>query len=189
MSNEELSRTRIDGAEVVVVRGDITVEEVDAVVNAANEQLRHGGGVAAAIAEAGGPSIQEESDAWVEEHGRLGPGRAAVTGAGDMPARWVLHVAGPVYDESSDDDERLLRSAVRAALDAAAGEGARSLAVPAISAGTYGYPRDEATAAIADEVVTWLREHGRLDEVRLVGFDEGTTNDFEVGVEAARSAD
>jgi O-acetyl-ADP-ribose deacetylase len=186
MSNEELSRVDIDGAEIVVVRGDITAEAVDAVVNAANERLQHGGGVAAAIAKAGGTSIQEQSDAWVEQHGRLGPGTAAVTGAGEMPARWVIHVAGPVYDEGSDDNERLLRTAIRAALDAAAGEGARSVALPAISAGTYGYPHDEATSAIADEVANWVRGHGDLDEVRLVGFDEGTTAGFEAGVQAVQ---
>ncbi len=179
-------RMEVGGTRVVVVEGDITAQDVEAVVNAANERLQHGGGVAAAIVDAGGRSIQEESDAWVEEHGPLEPGRAAVTGAGEMPARWVVHVAGPVYDDGSEENEDRLRTAVRAALDAARSEGAGSVALPAISAGTYGYPRAEATAVIADEVVSWCRQHGEaLGEVRLVGFDGPTADDFRDGLDRA----
>lgn len=178
MPNEQVHGIRLDGARIEVVRGDITAEEVDAVTNAANDRLQHGGGVAAAIARAGGGIIQEESDAWVEEHGRLRDGEAAVTTAGQMPARWVIHVAGPVYDGSADDNEERLRAAVAAALDAAHQLGADSIAFPAVSAGTYGYPRDEATRAIVHEVARWLDEDGGVQLVRLVGLDEGTAEDF-----------
>lgn len=176
----------VAGTTVRALTGDLTRQEVDAVVNAANDRLQHGGGVAAAISDAGGPTIQEESDAYIEENGRLAPDDAAVTSGGDLPASWVVHVAGPVYEEGSDENEPHLRAAVAAALDAAAGIGARSIAFPAISAGVYGYPRDEATAIVADEVCQWLRQHeGTLDEVRLVGLDDGTTDDFGTGVERA----
>lgn len=159
------------GAQVLVVSGDITTEDVDAVVNAANERLAHGGGVAAAIARAGAPQVARESRAWVAEHGLVGPGQAAVTGAGDMPARHVIHVVGPVHREGQDN-ERLLRGAVSAALHAAAEEGDRSVALPAISAGIFGFSLEEATHTIADAVVVWLRLHpGVLEEVHLVGFD------------------
>jgi putative ATPase len=157
---------------------------VDAVVNAANEYLEHGGGLAGAIVAAGGWEIQEESDRWVAEHGPLSPGVAAVTGAGGMPARLVVHVAGPRY-RPGQDNEGLLRSAVRAALDAAAARGCRTLAMPAISAGIFGYPLAEAARVIADESAAWARAHpGALDEIRLVGFDDRATDAFAAGLAA-----
>jgi O-acetyl-ADP-ribose deacetylase len=158
--------------------GDITAEEVDAVVNAANEHLQHGGGVALAIARAGGPVLQEASDRWVAEHGPLRPGVAAVTPAGAMPAEVVVHVAGPRYREGQDN-AGLLGAAVVAALDAAAAEGCRTVALPAISAGIFGYPLAEATRVIVSAARDWVAEHpDALDEIRLVGFDEGTTAAF-----------
>lgn len=168
------------------LQGDITAQPVDVVVNAANSQLAHGGGVAAAIARAGGPSIQTESDAWVAEHGPVGPGQAAVTTAGDMPADHVVHVVGPRYQDGQDN-EGLLRQAVEAALDAAASSGARSVALPAISAGIFGYPRDEATRVIAEACRSWTAEHPDvLAEIRLVGFDGATTRDFEAALTSTR---
>lgn len=173
--------------QVTVVTGDLTRQEVDAVVNAANVHLQHGGGVAGALARAGGPSIQRESDAYVTEHGPLEEGEAAVTGGGDLPAGHVIHTAGPVFEAGSDRNEPRLRQAVRAALDAGAALGARSMAFPAISAGIYGYPPDQATAVVADEVVAFLTEHADhgLAEVRLVGFDDAAAALFAKGVEAA----
>lgn len=163
---------------VVAVTGDITAQDVDVVVNAADEQLQHGGGVALAIARAGGPAIQDESDRWVAEHGPLTPGVAAVTGAGAMPAAAVVHVAGPRYRDGQDN-AALLTTAVRAALDATADHGHRSMALPAISAGIFGYPRDEATRVIVAAITAWLDEHPRaLDEIRLVGYDDATTASF-----------
>ncbi len=180
-----MSERRVGEAVVRVVQGDLTAQDVDAIVNAANEHLAHGGGVAAAIVRAGGHSIQDESDRWVVAHGPLSRGEAAVTAAGRLPARHVVHTVGPRYRDGSDNAE-LLGEAVRAALDAAAGAGCRSVALPAISAGIFGYPRPEATAVIARTVVAWLSEHpGEIDEVRLVGFDSGTAGDFAAGLAAA----
>lgn len=170
---------------IEVITGDITTLEVDVVVNAANEYLSHGGGVAAAIARAGAPTVDRESDAWIAEHGQLSPGEAAHTGAGAMPARWVVHVAGPRYQEGQDN-EGPLRQAVRAALDRSRELGARSVALPAISAGIFGYPRPEATAVIASEVQTWLKGNPNgLERVVLMGYDDGTSADFRRGLEAA----
>ena len=165
--------------EITVVQGDITAREVDAIVNAANDRLQHGGGVAAAIARAGGPTIQEESDAWIAEHGPLSPGVAAVTSAGDMPARWVIHVAGPIHREGQDN-AGLLRTAVRTALDAARDAGARRVVLPAISAGVYGYPVHEATTVIAATVKAWRHLHpDALDEIWLVGFGKEAVHGFQ----------
>jgi O-acetyl-ADP-ribose deacetylase len=183
-ADSEFTRIAIGDRSLVVVQGDITQQQVGVVVNAANEQLAHGGGVAAALVKHGGPQIQEESDAWVRHHGPVGPGQAAVTTAGRLPADRIVHVVGPRYAEDQDN-EGLLRQATETALDAAAGAGARSVALPAISTGVFGYPRDAATRLIARTVRAWLERHsGPIVEVRLVGFDEGTAADFAAALEA-----
>jgi len=167
---------------IKAVSGDLTAQDVDALVNAANEHLAHGGGVAAAITRAGGPTIQIESDAWLHRHGPLSPGQAAITSAGRMAAQWVVHVAGPIHREGQDNPG-LLATAVCAALDTAVSVGARSVALPAISAGIYGYPIAEATAVIAQAVTNWCAEHpNTLDEVRLVGYGDDAVKGFESGL-------
>jgi O-acetyl-ADP-ribose deacetylase (regulator of RNase III) len=178
VTDDERERRQIGDGVLRVVRGDITSLSVDVVVNAANEHLAHGGGVAAALSRAGGPRVQQESDAWVREHGPLGPGAAAVTTAGDLPARSLVHVVGPRH-RPDQDNAGLLTAAVRAALDAADGDGATSVALPAISAGIFGYPPAEATRVIADACAVWLAEDQRtVGDVVLVGFDDATTGQF-----------
>ncbi len=170
------------GTTLMALCADLTRQEVDAIVNAANEWLAHGGGLAAAIVAAGGEEIQEESDRWVAAHGPLSPGVAAVTGAGRLPARFVIHVAGPRYREGQDN-EGLLRLAVRTALDAAATHGCRTVALPAISAGIFGYPLGEATAVTASASAAWARAHpGGLDEIRLIGFNAAAEEAFAAGL-------
>lgn len=183
MTDEDVqAEAEIGEATLRVVRADITALAVDAVVNAANEQLAHGGGVAAALARAGGAEVQRESDAWVAAHGPVRAGGAAVTTAGRMPARMVVHVVGPRYRDGQDN-EALLRQAVTAALDAAAGQGATSVALPAISAGIFGYPPPDATRAIADACAQWLAATpGTVRDVALVGFDAATAELFADGV-------
>ena len=167
---------------ITVVEGDITTQDVDVIVNAANAKLLHGGGVAAAISQAGGPIVDEESRAWVEANGPLGPGAAAVTSAGNMAASDVVHVVGPVYTPKGDNEKRL-RLAVTAALDTAQHLGASSVAMPAISAGIYGYPTHEATAVISDTVAAWLDTNpGVLTEVRLVAFGKDTAAGFRIAL-------
>jgi O-acetyl-ADP-ribose deacetylase (regulator of RNase III) len=167
---------------VTVTEGDLTAQDVDAIVNAANEHLAHGGGVAAAIVRAGGRVIQEESTAWVRKHGPVPEGTAVVTTGGALLARWVIHVVGPRH-RPAQDNEGLLRRAVEAALEAGAREGARSIAFPAISSGIFGYPTAEATAVIARTCSNWLGEHpGSFDEIRLVGFDRAVAAGFEAGL-------
>ena len=173
----------VAGTTISALRADLTRQKVDAVVNAANDYLAHGGGLAGAIVAAGGWEIQEESDRWVAEHGPLTPGVAAVTGSGRMLARFVIHVAGPRY-RVRQDNEGLLRAAVRAALDAAAAHECRTVAVPAISAGIFGYPLAEATRVIAAACAAWAGEHpGALEEIRLVGFDAAAADGFAAGLE------
>jgi O-acetyl-ADP-ribose deacetylase len=169
----------VGGTMLRVATGDITQEQVDAIVNAANVHLRHGGGVAAAIARAAGPVLQRESDEWVAAHGPLRDGEAAVTSGGALPCRVVVHVAGPVHDAARDDNADRLRAAVVAALEAAHEHDARSVAFPAISAGIYGYPLDEATRVLVDTVATWVGDHpGVYEQVRFIGFDERVAGAF-----------
>ena len=169
------------GTTIEAVQADLTTLVVDAIVNAANERLEHGGGVALAIARAGGPAVQSESDAWVREHGPVGSGEAAVTTAGEMPARLVIHVVGPRYREGQDN-EGMLRAAVEAALDAAEERGVESIALPAISAGVFGYPLERATAVIASTVNAWATTHDLPTRILLVGYDEKASSAFEAGL-------
>ena len=162
---------------IEVIQGDITKQNVDAIVNAANEHLVHGGGVAAAISRAGGPAIDTESLAWVEDHGPVQPGQAAITSAGDMAAHYVIHVVGPIY-RVDQDNAALLSRAVWAALDAAADLDVKSIAIPAISAGIFGYPPEEACRVIAQTARTWIDDGGQLDMIRLVAFDEAIADHF-----------
>ncbi len=179
-----IAHRSIGQAHVFVVQGDLTGQPVEAVVNAANETLAHGGGVAAAIVAVGGRVIQEESDHWVREHGPVTRGSAAVTTGGALQASHVVHVVGPRYREGQDN-EGMLRDATRAALEASAAIAARSVAFPAISAGIFRYPRAEATGVMAAAVVDWLAEHpGVIEEVRLVGYDAATAKDFALGLQA-----
>jgi O-acetyl-ADP-ribose deacetylase len=180
--SEPVAVSEVGGGRLAVVVGDLTAQAVDVVVNAANEHLAHGGGVAAALARAGGPEVQRESDAWVAAHGPVQPGGAAVTTAGAMPARWIVHVVGPRH-RRRQDNEGLLRQAVVAALDAARELGAAGVALPAISAGIFGYPPPEAGRIIAEAALGWLGgERGTVAEVRLVAFDRAAAAHFAAGL-------
>jgi len=183
-----LSQRRIATATLVAVGGDLTTMDTDVVVNAANERLAHGGGLAAALVRAGGERIQAESDAWVAANGPLAAGTAAVTGAGLLPAGHIVHVVGPRYMGSPDDPQRLA-AAVTAALGAAADLGAATVALPAISAGIFGYPVADACRVITTAAASWLGEHpGTLSEVRLVAFDAAVADAFAAAVESLPAA-
>jgi putative ATPase len=168
------THTRPDGRVLRVVRGDITEEDVDAIVNAANEQLAHGGGVAGAIVRAGGYEIQEESRQWVREHGDVPTGGAAITGAGSLKARHVIHAVGPVW--GMGNEETLLASAVMRALALADEHGLQSISLPAISTGIYGFPKPLGAQVILGAVQGYLDEHSgsSLTEVRLCNIDSAT---------------
>ena len=167
---------------VVVVQGDLTAACTDVIVNAANEYLRHGGGVAAALAAKGGEEFVADSERWMTEHGPLRSGQAAVTAGGGLQARWVVHVVGPRYNKGQDNPA-LLREAVRAALDASAEIGATTVAMPAISTGVFGYPLEAAAGVIAAECVRWIEAHpGSLSEIQLTGYDRRAADVFREGL-------
>lgn len=178
------SHRRADGRRIEVVQGDITEEAVDAIVNAANERLAHGGGVAGAIVRKGGREIQEESRRWVQEHGPVPTGGAAVTGAGKLQARWVIHAVGPVW--GSGNEEALLASAVKSALARADEQGARSISLPAISTGIFGFPKPLGVRVILRAVQEYLDQHpaSSIQQVRLCNIDRQTAELF---LEAVKS--
>ena len=149
---------------LIVVRGDITEQQVDAVVNAANTAMRGGGGVDGAIHRAGGPAVLEDCVARFP-HG-LPAGEAGWTTAGDLPARWVIHVVGPNYT-AGQRDRALLTSCYRNALHVADDLGARTVAFPLVSAGIYGWPMEDAVDAAID---TLRSTPTHVDEARLVAF-------------------
>ncbi|MFV2172177.1 O-acetyl-ADP-ribose deacetylase [Actinomadura sp. LOL_016] len=139
--------------EITLVLGDITEERVDAVVNAANSSLLGGGGVDGAIHRRGGPEILDECRKLRASHygGGLPTGQAVATTAGRLPARWVIHTVGPVYSSTEDRSDRLA-SCYRESLRVADEIGARSVAFPAVSAGIYGWPMDDAARLAVDTV-------------------------------------
>jgi O-acetyl-ADP-ribose deacetylase len=144
--------------ETEVLQTDVTRLEVDAIANAANTQLAHGGGVAAAISRAGGPAVQRESD----ERAPIGLGEAVETTAGDMPARWVIHAATMELGGPTSAD--VIERATRATLDRAEGLGAKSLGLVAFGTGVGGFPLDEAAALMVGAV----REHDATSLERVV---------------------
>ena len=159
---------------IVIKQGDITAESVDAVVNAANTELQLGAGVAGAIRHRGGPSIQAECNA----HGPIALGEAAVTGAGDLPARHVIHAASMVLGGPLTT-ERSLRDSVRNSLKRAEEAGCASAAFPAIGTGVAGFPVDRCARIMLETALAFFDESpSRLREVRLVLFDEPTCETF-----------
>jgi O-acetyl-ADP-ribose deacetylase len=169
--------------EIRLVKGDITEQEVDAIVNAANSSLMGGGGVDGAIHRAGGPEILEECRMIRAEHypDGLPTGLAVATTAGRLPAMWVIHTVGPRYARSLDRSD-LLASCFEKSLMIADELGALSVAFPAISTGAYGYPMDEA-AEIAVEAVEDTETD--VEEVRFVLFDDGAYTAFERALSGA----
>lgn len=163
-------------AEITLVKGDITAQEVDAVVNAANSALLGGGGVDGAIHRRGGPAILDACKRIRAERysDGLPTGEAVVTTGGDLPARWVIHTVGPTYSRS-EDRSGLLRSCIIESLRRADEVGARTIAFPAISTGAYRYPLEEA----AWVAVRAAREADtRVQEIRFVLFDDAAYDAF-----------
>ena len=159
----------IAGSRLELVRGDITAEDVDAIVNAANSRLAGGGGVDGAIHRAGGPDILAEC----RRLGGCPTGDARITRGGNLPARWVIHAVGPVYRDGQHGEPELLASAYRRSLEIAVDHGLRTLAFPSISTGAYGYPIAAAAGIALGTTARFLADRpGTLDLVRLVLFSQ-----------------
>jgi O-acetyl-ADP-ribose deacetylase (regulator of RNase III) len=158
---------QINHTTIRLVSVDLTERDVDAIVNAANSHLQHGGGVAGAILRKGGRIIQEESD----RIGFVPVGGAAMTSGGHLKARYVIHAVGPRMGEG--DEDRKLKSAIRSVLDLALGKGLKSISIPAISAGIFGFPKDRCAQILVQETVLFLKAKTphALDVVEFCIFD------------------
>ncbi len=154
---------------VKIIQGDITEEDAEAIVNAANSHLKHGGGVAGAIVRKGGYEIQEESD----RIGYVPTGSAAMTGAGKLKAKYVIHAVGPVWGEGDEDNK--LKNAVLSALKLAEEKGIKSVSLPAISSGIFGFPKERAAHIIFTTSMEFLKDAKNVKEIHFCNIDELTT--------------
>jgi O-acetyl-ADP-ribose deacetylase (regulator of RNase III) len=174
-----VAEKNLEGRSIRLMQGDITERDVDAIVNAANCHLQHGGGVAGAIVRKGGSIIQEESD-------RIGftpTGTAAITGAGKLAASHVIHTVGPRMGEGDEDNK--LSGAVMSALALASGNGLKSISMPAISSGIFGFPKDRCASILVNSSYAFLKENPEtsLRAIEFCVFDEGTADFFRKEIE------
>jgi O-acetyl-ADP-ribose deacetylase (regulator of RNase III) len=181
MAERILEYTLPSGQVLALEQGDLTEAKVDAIVNAANSHLAHGGGLAGAIVRRGGRGIQDESDAWVHEHGPAGHTRPALTGAGHLPARAVIHAVGPVWQGGQHGEPENLRAAYASALALAGQQGFASVAFPSISTGIFGFPVEQAAPIAVQAVVDFCSAHAAssVREIRFTLIDAPTVAAFE----------
>jgi O-acetyl-ADP-ribose deacetylase (regulator of RNase III) len=177
MSNFLAEKILPTGQSLQIAQGDLTLENVDAIVNAANEHLQHGGGVAWSIVRRGGDVIQDESDAWIQKHGLVPHSRPAWTSGGILPARYVIHAVGPVWGDGDEDAK--LAAAVTGSLRVADELGLASIAFPAISTGIFGFPKERAAEIIFKAIEEYFSGNDSgLKIVKLVLFDQSTVDAF-----------
>ncbi len=172
-------KTIVNGVTIECRRGDITLEDTDAIVNAANARLAGGGGVDGAIHRAGGPTIMEEC----RRIGSCPTGSAVITGGGKLKAKYVIHTVGPVYRDGGHKEAGLLSSAYSSSLKLAEEKGLKSIAFPSISAGTYGYPVVEASEVALDTVFTFIKSAVSLKLIRFVLFSDSDLKTYEESLE------
>lgn len=167
---KKLAQTTIE-----LIQGDITKAEVDAIVNAANKELMGGGGVDGAIRRAGGEAVVKACDAIRKRQGGCPTGTAVITTGGNLPTKYVIHTAGPVWRGGDEGESELLKSCYKECLQLAVENEVNSIAFPSISTGVYGYPTDKA-ARVALETISYLDDSGtKVPEcIQFVLFDDAT---------------
>ena len=161
-------QVKINQSILEIIEGDITQQDTEAIVNAANEQLRVGGGVDGAINRAGGPRIQEEA----RRIGYCRTGQAVITTGGNLKAKYVIHTVGPIYQNGLAGEPELLASCYRESLQLASSRGIQSLSFPSISTGIYGYPLADAAKTALATVKSYLQDHPGIQLVRFVLFGQ-----------------
>ncbi len=172
---KQADEVTINQARLRIIQGDITKQDTNAIVNAANSSLMGGGGVDGAIHRAGGPAILEECKQIVARQGRLPTGKAVMTTGGNLEARYVIHTVGPIWRGGDRGEPELLASAYQESLKLAMESQLSSISFPSISTGVYGYPVDKASRAAIGAVITLLRQGvTSVREVVFVLFDSQT---------------
>jgi O-acetyl-ADP-ribose deacetylase (regulator of RNase III) len=168
---------QVGNARIVLLQGDITKQDTDAIVNAANSTLMGGGGVDGAIHRAGGPAILAECKQIIAKIGRCATGQAVITSGGELRARYVIHTVGPVYGGGQRGEPELLANAYKNCCRLAVENGLKTIAFPSISTGAYRYPIEKASPIALQTIGALLKDRGGLDEVRFVLFSD---NDLKV---------
>lgn len=178
MNQVLIERQITDNCIIQIVKGDITEETSDAIVNAANRHLQHGGGVAGAIAQKGGPQIQKESDAWIHNHGLVKHDKPAYTNAGKLPSKFVIHTVGPIWGTGNENQK--LHDAIYGSLKTAESLDIKTLSMPAISTGIFGFPKRRAAKITFATIQEYFAKNpnSRIETVRIVLFDRPTTKAF-----------
>ena len=162
----------VKNTKLALVKGDITLQKVDAIVNAANSSLMGGGGVDGAIHRAGGAAILEECRQIVSQIGRLAAGKAVISTGGNLPAKYVIHTVGPVWRGGGNREEETLASCYTESLKIASDKMLTGIAFPAISTGVYGYPLDQAAKIAINAAIGYLRENSTsLKSIYFVVYD------------------
>jgi O-acetyl-ADP-ribose deacetylase (regulator of RNase III) len=174
-------RWTIESSVIELVQGDITLQEVDCIVNAANSQLAGGGGVDGAIHRRGGPEIKRETDERYPDG--CPTGSAVISGAGKLRAKYVIHAVGPVWSGGNRGEAELLAGAIRRSLELAVKHACQSIALPALSAGAYRYPLDEAAHIALQTAADFMRAQKQPELVRFVLFDERALEAFRKAME------
>jgi len=172
---------QVHGQTIELHQGDITLQQVDAVVNAANSRLAGGGGVDGAIHRRGGPEIMRDTNARYPQG--CPTGSAVISTAGKLDARLVIHAVGPVWRGGQRGEAELLSGAYRRCFELAVEHGCRSIALPALSIGAYGYPMDQAARIALSTAVDFLKQHGQPALIRFVLFDAGAYGAFAAALE------
>ncbi len=157
---------------IEIIKGDITKQKVDAIVNAANSSLMGGGGVDGAIHRAGGPAILEECRKIVARQGSCKTGEGVITTGGNLPAKFVIHTVGPVWNGGSKNEADKLSNCYKSSLRLAVENGVTTIAFPNISTGIYGYPKKEAAGIAVKTVTEFLQQDSTISKVYFVCFDE-----------------
>lgn len=172
-------RVKVGSSILELVQGDITQQDTDAIVNAANPTLLGGGGVDGAIHRAAGPELLEEC----KRLGGCAPGDAKITKGYRLKAKYVIHAVGPIYAKEGERAPLLLASAYRRSLELASQNGIRSIAFPSISTGAYGYPVNEAAPIALRTVIDYLKEHPEIELVRFVLFTKDVYDAYKRALE------
>ena len=174
-------QVEINGRTLELHQGDVTLQQVDAIVNAANSRLAGGSGVDGAVHRRGGPSIMAETDARYPNG--CSTGSAVISGGGDLPAKHVIHAVGPIWNGGQRGEAQLLAGAYSRCLELAVEHDCRRIAFPSLSTGAYRYPIDQAARLALASAIEFLKRNGRPDLVRFVLFDAGAYGAFAAALE------
>ncbi|MBN2045084.1 MAG: macro domain-containing protein [Anaerolineales bacterium] len=179
MEDQVLGEYQLDpDRKITLIRGDLTLQQVDAIVNAANPRLRHGGGVAAMILRKGGQVINEESQAWIRDRGEVTHESPAYTSGGNLDCRYIIHAVGPIWGRGDEEDK--LTAAIAGSLRLADELSLTSIAFSAISTGIFGFPKRRAARVFYQSLVSYFVSHpeSQLTDIRMVVYDDPTSEAF-----------